>query len=409
MKAILKQTSWLFFAQALTRVVAFFYVIFLARTLGVEDFGLYSVALAYFAIISSIADFGFNRFLTREVARDKSKAPELLCNIVMLRLTLTSVFFAVFAVILYILDPDKMRVSLILLATISILPQAVAVTFDAIFVALQKLQFSAISLIFASLTTAICGFLLVSRGFGVMGAVNAVIFGQLVYAVVLILFLYYKNGGLHFTQITLSVLKKALMGSLPYCVLSVLGLVYFRIDTILLSYLKGNFDTGIYGAGYKFLEALVFIPNALSFALFPKFVKLHETYPQKIRKLISQNIKLMFLLGVVVTVLYITILPQVIKIFLPNYLRAISVIQILSFSIPFMFVHVPASTVLTSSDKYLKKVILLSIVPLLANVILNLIFIPQFGFIAAAYITVFSDILSVLLLLVFINKLIPKS
>ena len=151
MQNILKQTSWLFAAQSLTRVIGFFYTVFLARVLGVSDFGLYTVALAYFAIISSVADLGFNRFLIREVAKDRGKASQLLWNISLLRLTLTSVLFAIFAVGLYILDADKMRVGLILLATLAILPQAIALTFDAIFVGMQKLQFSAISLFISSL------------------------------------------------------------------------------------------------------------------------------------------------------------------------------------------------------------------------------------------------------------------
>ena len=77
MKEILKQSSWLFFAQILTRVIGFFYTIFLANSLGVLDFGLYSVGLAYFSIISSLADFGFNRFLIREIATEKSQQWEL--------------------------------------------------------------------------------------------------------------------------------------------------------------------------------------------------------------------------------------------------------------------------------------------------------------------------------------------
>ena len=96
MKAILTQGFYVFFAQSITRVIGFFYVIFLARNLGVSDFGLFSVALAYFSIISGFADFGFNRFLTREIAKDKLKAPEILWTVTLLRLSLTSVLFAVF-------------------------------------------------------------------------------------------------------------------------------------------------------------------------------------------------------------------------------------------------------------------------------------------------------------------------
>ncbi|MBU1032038.1 flippase [Patescibacteria group bacterium] len=395
MKAILKQTSWLFFAQVLTRIVSFFYVIFLARTLGVFDFGLYSVALAYFAIISSFADFGFNRFLIREVARDKSKAPELLWNITMLRLTLTSVLFAVFAAGLYILDPDKMRVSLILLATISILPQAIAFTFDAVFVALQKLQYSGLSLFISSLATAICGFLLVKAGFGAVGAVNAVILGQAVYAAVLVLILY-KFQGLRLTSVTLAVIIKAIKGSLPYGVLGILGLLYFRIDTIMLSYMKGSFETGIYGAAYKFVEAMVFIPSALSLALFPVMARLHEHTPAKIKPLYINSLKIMGIFGLLITLAYIIFLPVIIRVFLPNYLSSIDVIKILALAIPFMFIHIPGAQILLSTDKYLKQILVLSVLTLSFNLVLNLIFIPKYGFIGASWTTVASEALSFL-------------
>lgn len=393
MRNILKQSSWLFLAQSLTRVISFFYIIFLARILGVSEFGLYTVALAYFSIISSIADFGFNRFLIREVAKDRSKASELLSNIVMLRLTLTAVMFAVFAVFLYILDQDKTRVSLILLAALAILPQSAALTFDGIFVALQKLQFSAVSLFVSSLFTALIGLLLVSRGFGSMGAVNALILGQLIYAVFLLILLV-KNQRILLSSIKLPIIKKALTGSLPYGLLAILGLLYFRIDAVLLSYMRGSFETGIYGAAYKFLESIIFIPSAFSLALFPVLARTHEFSPKDLKNLYFKSLKIMLGLGLLAFLGYILVLPVIIKIFLPDYLPSIQAIMILSLSIPFMFIHVPAVTILLSTDKYLKSVLLLSILTLIFNIGANLMFIPRFGFIAASWVTVASEVLS---------------
>lgn len=407
MREILKQTSWLFFAQAITRVVGFFYTIYIARALGVGDFGLFSLGLAYFSIISSLADFGFNRFLIREIAKEKSKKWELLWNIFILRLFIICIFFALFAVFLYLFDQDKMRVSVILLASLAVLPQSIALTFDGIFIALQKLQFSAISTFIGSLSIAFFGFILVSWGFGIFGAINALILGQVVFALVLGLLLI-KKEDLRLSEVKIPILKKALTGSAPYGILAILGLIYFRVDTIMLSYIKGNFDTGIYSAGYKFLEALVFIPNSLGLGLFPKFVSLQRN-SKATWKLLFKSVKFMFGLGIVIAFSYYLILPQIIKIFLPNYESAISVIKIISLSIPFMFVHVPAAQVLLASDKYLKGIILLSVIPLTFNILLNFIFIPRYGFIAASWISVVSDFLSAILLLLFIRKVIFKN
>lgn len=404
MKNILKQTSILFFAQALTRVIGFFYTIFLARSLQVDDFGLYSLGLAYFSILSSISDFGFNRFLIREIAKEKEKSWEIIWSVLMLRLTVASILFAAFALGIYIFDHDKLRVSIVLLSSLAILPQVIAITFDGIFVALQKLQFSAISAIVLSISTIIFGFILINYGLGVFGAVNALILGQVIYASVLGLILY-KHQGFKLSSVTVEVMKKALIGSLPYGILAIMGLLYFRIDTIILSYIKGNFDTGIYSAGYKFLEALVFIPNAFTFALFPIFAKLHETDTRKIKEIFTKTIGVTLLLGFVLSAIYFFIVPEIIYAFLPKYSKATEVIKILSLSIPFMFIHIPAAAVLTSTDKYLKQIILLSIVPITFNVLANLLFIPQYGLSAAAWITVLSDILSALLLFIFIRKI----
>ncbi len=373
--------------------MGFFYTVYVARTLGVSDFGLYTVALAYFSIISSIADFGFNRFLIREVARDKLAVHELIWSIIAFRLTITSVLFAVFAVFLYMLDQDKMRISLILLATIAILPQSIAFTFDAIFVAVRKLQFSAVALFLASLTTVTSGFFLVYNGFGVWGAVNALIFGQTVYAVVLTIFLF-RQHGFHFSAVNLKLIKKAILGSLPYGLLSILGLLYFRIDSVLLSYIKGNFETGIYGAAYKFLEAVTVIPSAFSMALFPVLSEVHDTSLKRVKMLYFKSLKLMLGLGLVVSLGYFFILPEFIKILLPNYYASVQAIRILSLSVPFMFIHVPAVSVLLSTDKYLKQVLILSVLALTFNILANLLFIPRFGFIAASWVTVASEILS---------------
>lgn len=409
MRNILKQTSWLFLAQSLTRIISFFYIIYLARILGVEDFGLFNVALAYFSIISSIADFGFNRFLIREVASDKSKAAEIVWNVCMLRLTLASLLFAVFAVILYSLDPDKMRVTLVLLASLAILPQAVALTLDGIFVGIQKLQFSAISLLLASLSTTLAGLYLVGRGFGTIGAVNALIFGQTVYVLALLFFLK-RHHILSLSHVRLSTLKKVIIGSLPYGILSVLGLLYFRIDAILLSYLRGSFETGLYGAAYKFLEAVIFIPTAFSYALFPVMAKLHEDNPLQIKKLYFKSLKVMGILGLLVLSGYLLIIPTLIKIFLPSYILSIPALVILSLAIPFMFIHTPSVQVLLSTDKYLKPVVLLSFLTLSFNIVLNLIFIPLYGFIGASMITVASEISSfVVFFLLVKNKILDQS
>ncbi len=404
MDAILKQASWLVIAQVLTKIIGFFYTIFLARQLGVNDFGLLSVGLAYFSIIAAISDFGFNRYLIREISKEEGEKWEIICNLLMLRLTTVCLFFGIFSAFLYLIDQDKMRVSIILLSSLAVLPQTIALTFDGIFIALRKLKFSAIAAVVSSLSTVTIGLFLVSNGFSVYGAVNALILGQLIFAITFILLLVFHTG-VHFSQIKLSIIKKALAGSLPYGLLGILGLLYFRIDTVMLSYLKGNFETGIYGVSYRFLEAVTFIPTAFSAALFPVLSKLHhDNSIEQIKSLYVRSVKIMGFVGFIITVLFLLFTSQAIKMFMPQFIQAVDIIKILSLSIPLMFMASPGVQVMFSTEKYLKQVLFLSVFTLGFNILLNLIYIPLFGIWAAAWITVFSDLLSLGIFYIFIKR-----
>lgn len=408
MKSIFKQASWLVFAQFLARIVGFFYTIFLARNLGVENFGLYSVVLAYFSLFSSISEFGFNRYLITELAVDKLKIPKLLLSICLLRTTIVSILFAIFAVVLYFLDPEKIRVSLVLLATLAVFPQALAFTIDSIFVALKKLEYSAFAMVGLSFSTAFMGVIFILSGLDIMGAVLTLVFGQIIYFLILWIFLKKQKINLDF-KINLKTLKDIAWGSFPYGFIGVLGLLYFKIDTLILNYLKGNYDSGIYSAGYKFLESLIFMPSALSMALFPNIVSLINTDPKRVYRIYIKSTIFLFLVSIIIVGAYLVFLPMIISYFLPQYARAIEVIRILSLTIPFMFMISPQGIILFSDKKFLKFLTVISVFNLIINISLNFYLIPKSGYLGSAWSTLVSDALGFVVFFFYIRvKLLKK-
>ncbi len=405
--SILKNSAYLWGGQVFIKLVAFFYNIYLANSLGVSDFGLYSVALSYFSLISPICDFGILRYLVREVAKDRKELTSIMSNVFIIRALFMVVVFIFFSALVYIFDPDKLRASLEILAIFAVVPQALSLTLDGIFIAIQKVSLSAIGSVILNLATTITGFLLISSGLGSHGAVYALIIGQIIYALFLFV-LYIKEGFKFRLNFKYENVKPIILGSLPYGILGVLGLIYFKIDTLLLSYMKGSYDTGLYSAAYKFLEALVFIPSSVATASFPVLARLHEEDREQIKQYYFKSLKLLGVISLIIVVLYILFLPTVIKLFLPQFEASIGAILILAWTIPFMFIHIPGTIVLLSTDKYLKPVIYLSIFTVSFNVIANLIFIPEFGFIASSWITVLSEVLSFLVFFVLLQKKVFK-
>ena len=58
MEKITKNTIWLFGSQVFAKAIGFFYVLYLARTLGVKKFGQYEAVLAFIFIFFTLVDFG---------------------------------------------------------------------------------------------------------------------------------------------------------------------------------------------------------------------------------------------------------------------------------------------------------------------------------------------------------------
>ncbi len=398
-KSLIKGSSYLIIAQTFGKTISFFYVIFIARTLGVDNFGLYTTALAYYTLFSAVSDFGFNRYLIREGSKDQRKIPGFLIQIAVIRFFMTSLFFIIFSAWIFRFDTNNLRAFLSTVAVLALIPQGFALTLDAVLVARQKILFSALGWFVFALSNALFGVYLIQANFGVLGAVLALSLSHIIYLILLLVF-----NGFHYkiTGVSFGAMKNIMYGSLPYGILAMLGLIYFRIDTILLSYIRGVEETGIYGAAYKFIESIIFLPNAIFTVLFPAMAKLHFSDRSNLKRLYLNSVLLLGGISIPVFLFFIFVLPSVILLLLPNYAASIKALKILSLAIPFMFVQVPAIAVLFSTSKYLKEIIIFSSLTLLLNLVLNLIFIPPFGFIAASWITVISEIISFIIFYLFL-------
>lgn len=401
-KKIFKNISWLLAAQVLTKFISFFYNLILARNLGVSDFGLYIAALSYFGLVSAVADLGISNYLIRELSLDKSKLPRLLATTILLRLTLLSVTFSVFAVGFYLLDPDRLRGALATLAVLAVLPQAISLTIDSSFVVLQNLKASAISLVVLNLSTSLVGVLMVKSGVGVMGPVLALIIGQVIYVgsqVLLALRLKVDFIG----EVSVSSVKSLIKEAVPYGFLGILGLLYFKVDSLILVYLKGSYEAGIYGMAYKFLEAVSLIPASVSMAIFPVMVKLRSSDWEQYG-LYRKGLSRLLILSIFTALGFFVLLPVLVNNFLSQYKAGIAVVRILALSVPFLFMISVQGVVMFSKKEFLKPLLNISLFNLGLNVLLNFLFIPKYSYFAAAWITVLSDVMSFVIFYLFIKK-----
>lgn len=404
LKAILKNSSYLLLAQTGTKILSFFYTFYLAKQLGVVAFGNYSVALSYFSVLSAVVDLGISRYMIREVAKDENKFIPLFINSLLIRLIFSVALVGVFGIALFISDPDKTRSLLSLVAAFTIIPQAIGLTIDAALIVKNRFKYSALGILVLNISTIVLGVYLTWIGAGALGALLAIVVGHILYMLCTIFFLLYSTNDLGqlFSQIRPVTVRTIIKGSLLYGVMSMLGLIYFKVDTLLLSYLKGSFDAGVYSAAYRFLEGIVFIPAAFETAFFPAMSKVQSKGKLDF-VLYVKSLGFLGLISLPFMVSFWLLIPWLIGVYLgPGYQQSIDIVSILAWAVPFIFVLAAQGAVLLSSEKKLLLLVGVSVFNLLVNIIGNLIFIPQYGVYAAAWMTVLSQFLAFVIYFVII-------
>lgn len=157
-------------------------------------------------------------------------------------------------------------------------------------------------------------------------------------------------------------------------------------DRIMINNLCGLSDSGIYGVAYSFAMLVTLVTNGINSSYGPFQYKCLKA--QNYEKL--RNTTSFLLLGIAgIIIILVCIIPDVFKLMLPeSYYAAVWVIPPVAGAVFFMFLYPLFGTVefYYEAKKY---VAIASVIGATMNVILNFIFIKLFGFIAAAYTTLF--------------------
>lgn len=195
--------------------------------------------------------------------------------------------------------------------------------------------------------------------------------------------------------------KILLLASFPIGLMLTFNLLYSKVDTIILSIFKSNIDVGIYGISYRFFEVAIAIPAFLSTSTYPLLLK---EQPRSLNYFtLLKKYSSLFLLVSLVATLGLFFCAPLIGLFKAGFSLAVLPLQILSLSLPFFFLTslYQWHFVIHNKTKFL--------VPLyggalLLNIILNLIFIPVYSYIAAAVSTALCEAIVFLVMLWYFRR-----
>jgi len=366
-----------------------------AKLLIPADFGSIIYYSTIIALVTVIADFGTIQWYQKHITLLTNKT-KVLHSVFNARLVTFGI--SIVAIGIYLLISQRFSVPLSLLLLITLIPEALLSIFDGYY--LEKKQPHKISLkqIARSIILVLCVAIFYSNltlelfavAMFVSAALNAVWF---------VPWHYFTSFVFNFSQAI-----KTLKQSAQYALLITTSYAYSRGDSLIIENTIGSASLGIYSAGYRYLEGLSLLPSALAQNLFHISAKKDSLSSAQLMKITASMAGLGILAGAALflssDVLTTTLLGS-------EYAQSGTIVRVFSAVIVLFFVNAPLSTVVQSSD-LLKKFIPWGIANTVANLALNILLIPMYGVVAAAFVMLATEVCGLIINLFFVKKIYTK-
>ncbi len=281
-------TSWLMGERVLRMVVSLFVGIYVARYLGPEGFGLLSYTLSFVWLFSSLASFGLDDILVRELVQSPEKRNNLLGTVFWLKVCGTVVMGTAIALVLQLKAEEQQTCWMIALITFGFLFQATNVV-DFYFQSQVQSKFAVRAQAFQLLITSLFKIYLVWNQAELIWFAFALMLDQAVVAVLFLIMYRWKIEWFPFFSFTWTQAKKLMRDAWPLIFAGMVVSVYMKIDQVMLKEMLNTKAVGVYAAAVKLCEAWYFVPTAVIASLFPAVIEARKNsellYYERVQKL----------------------------------------------------------------------------------------------------------------------------
>ena len=261
-----------------------FYIFGIDRTIqnvvGTDQYGLYVTLINFTFLLQIINDFGIQNFNSRNISQHRHLIHKYFPNIIITKLFLT-ISYSIITIVLAIVFGYKaylfpfltfMILNQVLISMIFFLRSNVAglgfYKIDSLFSVIDRL-----------LLIIICSILLWHPFFKGQFKIEWLIYAQsttlFITAMIVFLFIRKHIHGLKFKfkKVFIFLILKR---SAPYALLILMMTIYTRMDTLMIDQLlpDGKHQNGIYGAGYRLLDAVNMLGFLFAGLLLPMFARL---------------------------------------------------------------------------------------------------------------------------------------
>lgn len=406
-KAIFINTASQVIVRFVTLAFTLISIKLLTNYLGPAGIGNYNTITTYINFFIVIADLGLFASTVREISKDSDREKKIISNVFTLRL-ITALLASILAIIIVALTNYSQDIKLgVAICTLFLFFNLLSSVYDMALQYRLKMQYSALSEFLSKLLTLIALYVLIKHSANFIWIIGTVgLSGILIF-----LFKFLFSSSL--INIKPSYDRKLFNWifsvSWPLGVVFIVNNLFFKLDTLMLFVIKGSVAVGIYSVAYKVLEVTVFVPAYFASSLKPTISQYIANNKNQLAQVISKSIMVLVISVMPLMAIFIGFSKEII-VFLSNteFASGANALILLAFTLPLIFIDTLISEILIANDER-KLLIRISVFILLFNFIANLVFIPIYSFMGAAYTTFFSEILLLGIHIYYTRKIVPYS
>jgi len=397
-RAFAHNAFWMLLSDLTSKVASFILVIIIARGLGAEEYGYFNFAVSFVPIFLFLGTLGVNVEVFRAIARDRSSLSQVFSSGLVLRGSFGLLALVLSAAIGFLVLGGGVALLALVLVAVALFLDEMSRLVGTVFIAFERMRFHAlVVLVNRTMSTLLAGVALASGGGLILitaayllGSVGALLFAWIA--------LRRFFPPVRFRDADSSEMKGILKRGLHIGVASTVNMLTFRLDVVLLQVMRGPIAVAMYGIAYRFFESFLFVSWSLANVILPRVARSDggssATQPFQMALALVLTLYVPLAIGALFASEWI-----VIKVFSPRYAAAAPAIRWLTGALVLYGVAYLARTA-TIALGTRRGVAQVAVVSLIMNVALNLVFIPRYGFMAAAASTFATEVVDATLLIV---------
>ncbi|HUC01298.1 MAG TPA: flippase [Candidatus Paceibacterota bacterium] len=390
-QTVAKNTFWLSVSNFGGRLIKAVIIIYAARVLGTDGYGVFSYVITLAGFLTLFMDPGINGILIRDAAKVDDKERRAVFGtmfVIKLVLLVIGVGVIIFVAPLFTTLPGAKV--LIPIVALVLAFDTLREFFFSLIRATENMQWEAAIFLLANVGIVVFGFIFLAYAATAQSFSWGYVAGDALGTIAAMIALrsYFKKI---FSQYDPARVMPILRAAWPFAISGALGLLFTNSDILIISWMRSASDVGIYSAAIRIIQTLYLVPGIIQYATLPIISRLAKNDSARFRTALERTLGMVFLMSIPLSLGGIVLGTQIMGfIFGPSYAAGGLAFKILAATLMFDF---PAAIIINALFAYehQKSLVISSALGGVVNVGLDLTLIPFFGITGSAVATLIAQ------------------